>query len=129
MRIAISSQDNQGLDGIVAQHFGRCPYYTFVDVEGKQIEHVTVVPNPHYDNHQPGQVPAFIKAQGTDVLITGGIGRRAIALFEQFGIQTYAGATETLRAALEQALSGGLIEAVPCAGHAGGHDASHGNCQ
>lgn len=129
MRIAISSQDNQGLDGTVAQHFGRCPFYTFVDTEGEQIAQVSVLPNPYFSAHQPGQVPAFIKTQSSDMLITGGMGRRAIAFFEQYGIQTFTGATGTVREALEQALSGNLPEAVPCAGHEGDHDEHHGNCQ
>lgn len=130
MRIAISSQDNQGLDGMVAQHFGRCPYYTFVDIEGEDVQHVTVVPNPHYNNHQPGEVPAFIKAQGADMLITGGMGQRAIAFFEQFSIQTFTGAAGTVHAALEAALNGALSEAVPCAGHdAGEHGEHQGHCQ
>lgn len=122
MRIAITSQDDRGLDGAVAQHFGHCPYYTFIDIEGDDIQAVTVIPNPHLTNHQPGEVPAFIKAQGTDVLITGGMGRRAIGFFEQFGIQTFTGAAGTLRTALEQALQGDLPEAVACAGHDESHD-------
>lgn len=129
MRIAISSQDSQGLDGVVSQHFGRCPFYTFLDFVDDKIAQITVLPNPYFSSHQPGQVPAFIKTQGTDMLITGGMGRRAISLFEQYSIQTFTGATGTVREALEQALSGALPEAVPCAGHEGEHSTDHGHCQ
>ena len=129
MRIAISAQDNQGLDGAVAQHFGRCPYYAFVEVEGDNVTQVTVLPNPFYNAHQPGQVPAFIKSQNADMMITGGMGRRAITFFEQYQIQTFTGATGTLREALTQALNGSLPEAVPCAGHDGEHGEHHGHCQ
>jgi predicted Fe-Mo cluster-binding NifX family protein len=127
MRIAITSQDDQGLDGIVAQHFGRCPYYTLIDMEDNTIQTVTVTPNPYFTSHQPGEVPAFIKAQGADMLITGGMGQRAIAFFEQFGIQTFTGAAGMVSAALEAALDGDLSEAVPCAGHTGEHGEHHGH--
>ena len=129
MRIAISAQDNQGLDGAVAQHFGRCPFYAFVDVEGGNIAQVTVLANPFFNAHQPVQVPAFIKSQNADMMITGGMGRRAITFFEQYQIQTFTGATGTLREALTQALNGSLPEAVPCAGHDGEHGEHHGHCQ
>ena len=34
MRIAISLQTNNGLDSAVAQHFGRCPYFALVEMDG-----------------------------------------------------------------------------------------------
>lgn len=114
MRIAIAAQDDQGLDGVAAHHFGRCPYYLFVDVEDDRIENVEVRANPYYERHTPGQVPAFIHQQGADVMVSGGMGRRAIGLFERYGIQTYTGAAGTVRRALEQALGGALEEAAPC---------------
>ena len=130
MRIAISAQDNHGLDSTIAQHFGRCPYYVFVDIEGEEITQVAAQPNPFFSAHQPGQVPAFIKSQNADMMITGGIGRRAIALFEQYQIQIFSGANGTAREALTQALGGNLPGAVPCAGgHESDHGEHHDNCQ
>ena len=37
-RISLVSEDNQGLNGQMSQHFGRCPYYLIVDVEGHEIK-------------------------------------------------------------------------------------------
>ena len=34
-RIAFSSEDNIGLKSQMSMHFGRCPYYTIVEVEGE----------------------------------------------------------------------------------------------
>ncbi len=36
-KIALASEDGSGLDGLLSAHFGRCPFYTFVNVEGNQI--------------------------------------------------------------------------------------------
>jgi len=114
MRIAISADDERGLDGTVSPHFGRCPYFTLVDVEGQDIKTVRSIPNPYYDRHEPGQVPGFIRSQGADVMLTGGMGNRAIAFFQQYGIQTATGACGTVRLALQQYLDGQLQGAKPC---------------
>jgi predicted Fe-Mo cluster-binding NifX family protein len=87
MRIAVSADDSNGLDSVVSPHFGRCPYYVLVDLEGQEVQRGNAVANPYYGHHQPGQVPGFIQSQGADVMLTGGMGRRAIGFFQQYGIQ------------------------------------------
>ena len=114
MRIAVSADDSRGLEGVVSPHFGRCPYYILVDLEGQEVKQVNAVANPYYSQHQPGQVPGFIHNQGADVMLTGGMGRRAIGFFQQFGIEAVTGASGTVRRALEQYLGGELRGAEPC---------------
>jgi predicted Fe-Mo cluster-binding NifX family protein len=114
MRIAISADDGRGLDSVVSPHFGRCPYFILVDVEERQAKRVQAVSNPYYGHHQEGQVPAFIHEQGADVMLAGGMGRRAIAFFEQYNIQAVTGAYGTVRQSLESYLGGQLQGAEPC---------------
>ncbi len=114
MRIAISADDGNGLDSVVSHHFGRCPYFVLVDVEGQEVKEVKAITNPYYSRHQPGEVPAFIHSQGVDVMLTGGMGGRAIASFQQYDIEAATGAFGTARHALEQYLGKGLQGAEPC---------------
>ncbi len=114
MRVAISADDSNGLDSVVSPHFGRCPYYVLVDLDGREVSRVSAVENPYYGHHQPGQVPDFIHNQGADVMLAGGMGRRAIGFFQQYGIQAVTGASGTVRHALEQYLGGVLQGAEPC---------------
>jgi predicted Fe-Mo cluster-binding NifX family protein len=114
MRVAISSDNENGLDSVVSPHFGRCPYFVLVDVEGQDVKEVQSIANPYYGHHQPGQVPGFIHSQGADVMLTGGMGGRAIMFFDQYGIQAATGASGTARHALEQYLGGALRGAAPC---------------
>ena len=72
------------------------------------------IANPYYGNHQPGQVPGFIHSQGVNVMLTGGMGRRAIMFFQEYDIETATGASGTVRHALEQYLGGALRGAAPC---------------
>ena len=114
MRIAISAEGDRGLESVVSPHFGRCPCYVLVDVEGGQAKELRVVENPYYGQHVPGQVPAFIHSQGVEVMLTSGMGRRAITLFKEYGIEAVTGAQGTVRRALEGYLGGQLRGVQPC---------------
>lgn len=115
MRIAVASDDGNGLDALISQHFGRCPYYTLVEVEAGEVKEVSVVDNPFYGSHgEPGQVPRFIHSHGAQVIIAGGMGPRAIGFFNQFGIETVTGTSGKVSDALNSYLGGGLFGSEPC---------------
>jgi predicted Fe-Mo cluster-binding NifX family protein len=114
MRIALSVETSNGLDSAVAQHFGRCPYFALVDVDGKEVKAVQLIKNPYFAQHQPGQVPAFIREHNADVMLSGGMGQRAIQFFAQYGIEAATGAAGTVRDSLEKYLGGQLSGAAPC---------------
>ncbi len=114
MRIAVSSEDARGLDSAVHPHFGRCPFFVLVDLEGKDVKRVRTIGNPFYGQHQPGVVPGFVHEQGANVMITGGMGGRAIGFFEESGIQAVTGASGTVREAVQRFLAGELEGTAPC---------------
>ena len=127
MRIAVSAENNSGLDSLVAHHFGRCPFFALVEVEENQIQSVSMITNPFYAGHQPGQVPGFIKEQNAQVMLSGGMGGRAIQFFCQFGIEPATGANGTVKEAITDYLDGKLIGASSCAeSEAHGHGHQHG---
>lgn len=129
MRIAVSAETDAGLDSRTNHHFGRCAYYAFVDVDGHEIESVQIIPNPFAQSHQPGMVPQFIRQQGADVMLSGGMGYRAIGFFEQLGVQVATGASGSVGESVQRFLDGELSEAAPCSdsvahrenGHHHGH--------
>jgi predicted Fe-Mo cluster-binding NifX family protein len=114
MRIAVSADNKQGLDSVVSPHFGRCPHFALVDVEDQDIREVQLVDNPFYGNHEPGQVPAFIASLGANVMLTGGMGGRALMFFQQYGIEGVTGAYGTVRQSVDHYLGGQLQGAAPC---------------
>ncbi|MHB1417213.1 MAG: NifB/NifX family molybdenum-iron cluster-binding protein [Chloroflexota bacterium] len=116
MRIAISTEDNAGLDSTVSGHFGHCPYFVIVDLEEGQVTNVATTPNPYYSSHQPGQIPAFIHGQNADVMLSGGMGAGAINFFNSYGVAVGTGATGTVRQALEGYLNGELKSDASCSG-------------
>lgn len=119
-RIAFACEDNSGLAAPMSMHFGRCPYYTLVDVEGEEIKNVEVVANPYFNNHTPGVVPQFINAQNAVVMIAGGMGPRAIDMFHGFGIEVATGVAGQVDKVLKAYLQGNVSGISACA-----HDFPH----
>jgi predicted Fe-Mo cluster-binding NifX family protein len=114
MRIAVSADTKNGLDSVVSPHFGRCPHFVLVDLDDQAVKQVREVDNPFYGHHQPGQVPGFIHSLGANVMLTGGMGRRAIMFFQQYGIEGVTGAYGSVRQSVESYLGGQLKGAEPC---------------
>jgi predicted Fe-Mo cluster-binding NifX family protein len=114
MKIAVTAENNNGLDSIVAQHFGHAPYFIMVDVENNEVKETHGIENPFISGHAPGEVPGFIKEQNANVMLSGGMGGRAIQFFEDAGIKTATGATGTVRQSLDNFFGGMLTDAAPC---------------
>jgi len=116
-RIAFACEDDAGLESELSAHFGRCPYYTVVEVEGNQIIKSEVLKNPYFNNHQPGAVPNFIRSQNVHVMIAGGMGPRAIDLFNQFGIEVATGVQGQVKNVTAAYLDGRVSGVFPCEHH------------
>jgi len=122
-KIALACEDNKGLNGQISQHFGRCPSYLVVDVEGNEIKKSDIISNPYYENHIPGVVPKFISEQGASVMIAGGMGPRAIDMFSNLGIEVVTGAIGNVGNVLKAYLQGEISGVEPCKhDHPGDHD-------
>ena len=113
MKIAVSAEGTD-LESAIHQRFGRCPYFVLVNLDDHDLIEVWEVDNPYYGHHQPGQVPALINSLGANVMLTGGMGGRAIMFFQQFGIEGVTGAYGTVRQSVERYLGGQLKGAAPC---------------
>ncbi len=76
------------VDGKVSAHFGHCSSYRMYLVEDCSIREVIEKEGPE---HEPGVIPRWLKTEGADVVIAGGMGQKAIQLFDSLGIQTVVG--------------------------------------
>ena len=80
-------------NGRLSMHFGHCDQFALVDVDeadNKALNTTLAVPPPH----EPGALPRWLGEQGADVIIAGGMGRRAQQLFAQSGIRVVVGAPD-----------------------------------
>ncbi|MDY6905972.1 MAG: NifB/NifX family molybdenum-iron cluster-binding protein [Thermodesulfobacteriota bacterium] len=112
--------------GKLTAHFGHCQEFAVIDVEDKAIKTKEVlIPPPH----EPGVLPKWLSDMNVNVVIAGGMGHRAISLFNQAGVEVITGApvedpevlvnaylNNTL-ATGENACAGGHGEGHECGGH------------
>jgi len=76
-------------EGKLTAHFGHCREFAIIDVENDEIKEKSIlVPPPH----EPGVLPKWLHDLGANVIIAGGMGNRAIDLFNQAGIKVLTGA-------------------------------------
>jgi len=76
-------------EGKLTAHFGHCQEFALVEVENDEIKtKETLVPPPH----EPGVLPRWLHDLGTNVIIAGGMGARALDLLAQNDIEVIVGA-------------------------------------
>lgn len=92
--------------GMLSPHFGHCEQFALFSVADKSVaERRDLTPPPH----EPGLLPRWLKDQGVNLVIAGGMGHRAQALFEQQGIEVVCGApAQDPEAAVRSYLEGTL---------------------
>jgi len=78
-------------EGKLCLHFGHCEQFALLDVDVKARKVIgkrMLTPPPH----EPGVLPRWLHEQGANVVIAGGMGQRAQAIFAENGIQVVVGA-------------------------------------
>jgi predicted Fe-Mo cluster-binding NifX family protein len=93
-------------EGKLTAHFGHCQEFALVDVtDGKVVGKTLATPPPH----EPGVLPAWLHDMGAEVVIAGGMGNRAVSLFQQNNIKVITGApVETPEQLVESYLANAL---------------------
>lgn len=120
MKIAISTENGQ-----VSAHFGHCPHFTIFEINNKQLVKKDILDNPE---HQPGFLPGFLKNNGVDCIIAGGMGGRAVELFHSLGIETFTGVEGNVDQVINDYLKGILKDQGSVCSHHHDKDNSH-HCQ
>ena len=117
MRICFTADQNKGLDSVLSYHFGHCPYFIIVDVDEKEnVTTVESITNPLTGQHNPGELPSFIKAKNVDLVITGGMRPKAQQYFASYGIKPVVGAYGRVKDVLEEYLQKKIQYVPPSTG-------------
>ena len=109
MKVSVPTRDEKGLDGIVEQHFGKAPTYTIIDTE---TEKVTVISNDSEHTGGVGLPPEHLHKNGVDIMLCGGLGLKAVRMFESYGINVFVGAGGTVKETFEAWKAGKLQNAT-----------------
>lgn len=77
--------------GILDGHFGHCKFFAIFLVKDNEIvSEEKLVPPPH----EPGLLPRWLAEKGATDIIAGGMGQKAIQLFNQQGVNAFVGAPQ-----------------------------------
>ena len=117
MKIAVTYED-----GKIFQHFGHTQAFKLYDAEDGKVISSRVVPT---DGCGHGALAAFLREQGAEILICGGIGGGARTALDEAGIRLYGGASGDADAAVEALLRGALAYDPDAACTHHGHDEGH----
>lgn len=118
MNVAIAV-DNKKVSG----HFGHCQGFQMYGLDKGKIIRESFLENP---GHQPGVLPKFLAHHQTDVIIAGGMGGSAQALFKSHNIEVLVGAQGMMDQVIQAYLSGDLVSSqAVCSAHS--HEDSCGN--
>ena len=76
-------------NGLLDAHFGHCRQFALLSVEDDKIISESIIDAPP---HEPGLLPKFLAEKGVTDVIAGGMGNRAIELFNQHHVNVFVGA-------------------------------------
>ncbi len=106
VRVAIPSDSEDGLNSTRSGHFGKCAFYTLVDIADDKIVAVQSLEN---GGHVVGgcSVPvALLKGWDVNKVVVAGIGGRPLMGFQQEGIEVYSGHGGTVQETIDAYLQG-----------------------
>ena len=84
-RIIVPTIGQEGLNATLAEHFGRAPYFTVVDLKNGEIAEVKAVPNMGEHTGGMGYAHNHILKLQPNVIIVYGMGPRGLNTFQSAG--------------------------------------------
>jgi predicted Fe-Mo cluster-binding NifX family protein len=86
IKIVIPTNDKNGLESLVAEHFGRCQTYTFLNEKGEILE---IISNTSEHGGGHGLPPELMKKNQVNILLCKGLGLKALNLCQDLGIEVF----------------------------------------
>ena len=78
-------------NGMLCAHFGHCQQFAVVKIEDSKIVEIAEYTPPE---HIPGLYPKWVTQFGTTDVIAGGMGQKAVDLFNEQNINVFVGAPQ-----------------------------------
>ena len=115
-RLAIAIEVD-GTQEKVAEHFGRCSKFNICELdEQKKVIKKETQDNPLAGQHSGAcEIPGYIQQFKINTIIAGGMGQKAIAKFDQFGIDVITAPGLLYEEALKLFIQGKLSGREACA--------------
>jgi predicted Fe-Mo cluster-binding NifX family protein len=120
-RIIIPASNQEGLEAPLAEHFGRAPYFTVIELnENREVINFRTVPNVGEHTGRMGQPHDVVLELQPTAIITYGMGRRGIQSFQTAGVSVLKANANTVSEVIAAYKENKLQELTE-----GCHDARH----
>ncbi|XHH09523.1 MAG: NifB/NifX family molybdenum-iron cluster-binding protein [Candidatus Bathyarchaeia archaeon] len=108
-KIVVPTENQEGMNAQVAEHFGRTPYFTVVELDNGKVVKVDTVTNT--SEHVGGVGTAFeqIIALNPKAIIVNGMGPRGIMNFNNAGVKVLRATAQVVNKVVE-AYNAGQLE-------------------
>ena len=98
VRIVVPVSDEKGIDAQLSQHFGRAPFYAIIDLDEKgQVIGQGTIANTSEHFGGVGLPPDRIMQLKPKVLVTYGLGSKALTMFQDAGVAVLRTEVNTVR--------------------------------
>lgn len=120
MKVAVCT-DGQDLKSQVSPIFGRCPYFTLVEIEDDKITETKSLENSAMKQSSGAGTAAvqLIGEEDADCVISGAVGPKAFSALNKWGIDVFRAEPGTVEENVEKLISGELEETESATGPAG----------
>jgi predicted Fe-Mo cluster-binding NifX family protein len=127
-KIIIPTDNNEGINASLAEHFGRAPYFTVVEFDSKgEVTNINTVTNVSEHVGGTGSPHDHLTKLQPTAIVVHGMGPRGITAFQSAGIEVLRANANTVKEVVEAYKQGKLeelTEGCPNAAHHN-HDEHH----
>lgn len=125
-KVIIPTENQQGLNAKLAEHFGRAPYYTIVEFdENSEVSNVKTVPNVGEHAGGMGYSHDNLLQYQPKVIIVYGMGPRGLTTFQDAGVAVLKANANTVGDAVAAYKEDKLLELTEGCEHAHHHEHTH----
>jgi predicted Fe-Mo cluster-binding NifX family protein len=125
-KVIIPTENQQGLNAKLAEHFGRAPYYTIVEFdENSEVSNVKTVPNVGEHAGGMGYSHDNLLQYQPKAIIVYGMGPRGLTTFQNAGVAVLKANANTVSEVLAAYKEDKLLELTEGCEHAHHHEHTH----
>jgi predicted Fe-Mo cluster-binding NifX family protein len=122
-RIVIPTENKSGLEANLAQHFGRAPYYTIVDLDvNNKIVGVRIEANKGEHVGGSGHPHEHLLSLKPNIFVVQGMGPGCLSSLQNAGITVLKATGTTVKQIVEECKEGKLNALVSACEHAHHHE-------
>ncbi len=116
MKVAIPTNDVNGLTSPVAENYSKCKYFLLAEADGNKIKALETMPNavPEGAKGVKGAIAFLLSGRGVQAVIVRKIPEKERLALVGNNIRVFLGASGTAKDALGQYADGRLMESSEC---------------